>query len=164
MHRALISRAALTLLSFAGGCFDGEGQQGGAAPGEPVFPADLEAYREARPCAFSHDHELIFVRVLADPLAYDTYTRFEEPYPVGATIVKLSYDDEECTDLVDYTAMKKLATGQNPEGGDWWWQRVALDRSVVEEGAPVSCLDCHREHCSPPYGYDLTCKPEASEF
>lgn len=105
------------------------------------------------------------MRVVADAAAFDPYTLFDRPYPVGATIVKLEFDDEGCTGPVaQYSAMKKTEPNGNPAGGDWWWQRVDADRAVLEEGAPVRCLDCHTAHCAEPYGMDLTCKPEASEL
>jgi hypothetical protein len=136
--------------------------EAGSGP-SPVFPADVaERYQEMRDCRHSHEHELRYIRVLVSESAREPYARLspEAPYPVGATLVKLEYDDPECMELLEYTAYRKLEPGANPEGDDWLWQRVSREREVVEEGAPWRCVGCHRAHCAPPYGYDLTCAEE----
>jgi len=130
---------------------------------KPVFEAGFErSYREMRDCRVSHEHDLHSIRVLASPSAQEPYAALspDVPYPEGATLVKLEYDDEECNELVLYTAYRKLAPDTNLVGGDWWWQRVSPDRKVIEEGAPWRCLNCHTVHCAPPYGFDLTCAEE----
>jgi len=140
------------------------GSDAGDAP-EPraVFPADFaETYREIRDCRNSHEHELHYIRVQVSEDAEAPYAALspDVPYPPGATLVKVEYDDEECRTLVGYTAYRKLAPGENPEGGDWWWQKLDAEQHVLEEGAPWRCLNCHMVHCAPPYGYDLTCAEE----
>jgi len=130
---------------------------------QPVFPADLErTYTELRGCRESHEHELHFIRVLVSPSAIEPYQALSPdlPYPEGATLVKLEYDDDACSELVLYTAYRKLAPNANLAGGDWLWQRVGPERDVIEEGAPWRCINCHTYHCAPPYGYDLTCAEE----
>jgi hypothetical protein len=141
------------------------GHDGG--PGEPVpravFPADVaESYREVRDCRNSHEHELHYIRVLVSHDAEVPYEALspEQPYPVGATLVKLEYDEEGCETLLGYTAYRKLPKGEHPAGGDWWWQKLDEEQNVLEEGAPWRCLNCHTVHCAPPYGYDLTCAEE----
>lgn len=129
----------------------------------PVFPADVERrYREVRNCRSSHEHELHYIRVLVSASAEEPYAALSPdlPYPVGATLVKLEYDDELCELLIGYTAYRKLEPGENPPGGDWWWQKLDAERAVIEEGAPWRCVNCHTVHCAPPYGYDLTCAEE----
>ena len=129
----------------------------------PVFPEDFEAsYIEMRDCRHSHEHELRYIRVLASPTAREPYAALtpEVPYPVGATLVKLEYDDEGCETVVGYTAMRKQPEGTVPAGKDWMWQKLTVDREVTEGGAPRVCIDCHREHCAPPNGYDLSCAEE----
>jgi hypothetical protein len=128
-----------------------------------VFPADFEArYLEMRDCRHSHEHELRYIRVFASESAQASYAALspEAPYPPGATLVKIEYDDEACSTELQYTAMQKLGAGENRAGGDWLWQRVSLEREVLEEGAPVRCINCHAVHCAPPYGYDLSCAEE----
>lgn len=144
------------MLALAG-CGDGE-----TGP-QPVFPDDAELqWAEMRDCRHSHEHELRRIRVFASPDAEAPYAALspDVPYPVGAVLVKLEYDDADCSQLLGYTAFEKLPPGSAPEAGDWLWQRVDLDRKVVEEGAIIRCINCHEEHCAPPYGYDLTCAEE----
>lgn len=134
-----------------------------AAVAEPVFPAHFAAHwREMRDCRFSHEHELRNIRVLVSPDAEAPYAALspDTPYPVGATLVKIEYDDSECAVPIEYTAVRKLAPGENPAGGDWRWQRVSVEREVTEDGAPWRCINCHTVHCAPPMGYDLTCAEE----
>lgn len=129
----------------------------------PVFPSNIErTYQEMRDCRQSHEHELHYIRVLASPSAQAPYTALspDMPYPVGATLVKVEYDDEDCSERVLYTAYRKLALGENPIGNDWLWQRVSPEREVLEQGAPWRCINCHSYHCAPPNGYDLTCAEE----
>ena len=135
--------------------------------GEPeraaVFPADvMDSYREVRDCRNSHEHELHYIRVLVSQDAEAPYAALspDEPYPVGATLVKAEYDEEGCETLLGYTAYKKLEKGEHEAGGDWWWQKLDAEQKVIEEGAPWRCLNCHMVHCAPPYGYDLTCAEE----
>lgn len=140
----------------------GMGCDGSTGP-QPVFPADAErAWAEIRDCRHSHEHELRHIRVFASPTAAEPYQALspDVPYPVGATLVKLEYDDAACTDLLGYTALQKLEPGAQPAAGDWLWQRVSADRQVIEEGVLSRCIGCHEEHCTPPYGYDLTCAEE----
>src|SRR5688500_15300847 len=85
-------------------------------PTEGPFPADYElAWREARvPCTLSHDHELRYIRVFANDLAFEPYTKHEEPYPVGARLLKAEYNDAECSELLSFVLMEKLAPGMAP--------------------------------------------------
>lgn len=132
-----------------------------AKPEQAVFPANFrDTYQEARDCRPSHDHDLRYVRVFASPDAYDTYKQQEGTYDPGAILVKEEYDDRACANLVEYTALLKLAPGTDPPNDDWKWQRTTLDRRPIDrEGeVPDRCIECHRWHCgAPPYGLDLTC-------
>jgi len=159
----------LTLAAACGddqpGADDAGGADGGSDAGpEPSFPADYAAsYVEMRDCRFSHEHALRYIRVLASESAREPYAALsaDRPYPVGAVLLKLEHDDENCSELVEYTSLEKLEPGENPAGGDWLWQRVNTQREVVENGAPWTCVACHTSHCSPPdTGYDLTCAEE----
>jgi hypothetical protein len=127
----------------------------------PRFPADFaQTYLEMRNCRHSHEHELRHIRVFASPGAQLPYKNLHlaTPYPEGATLVKLEYELAGCNpaDLVEYTVMYKGKGGE----GDWFWQRVSVDRMVDEEGTLRDCINCHRVHCSPPFGYDLSCAEE----
>lgn len=163
-RRASLTRRAIPLLVLASLSCNGEPDAGP----KPVFPTDLSGWAERRPCAFTHEHELRYIRVVCDELADVPYQELSEDYPYaeGATIVKLEYDDENCTELLGYTAMQKQAAGYSDTGRDWRWQRVTVDREVVEDGELETCITCHRFHCTPPEcgyegcGYDLTCGEE----
>lgn len=130
----------------------------GVAPvAAPLFPADVEeAFEEARDCRRSIDHDLSFVRVFADATAHGPYTTRAEPFPAGATLVKVQYADEECVDVVGFVAMQKRVTGEAPDSGDWIWQRASAERGVLEHGDLQSCVFCH-SGCNVAGGYDWTC-------
>jgi len=153
--------AVLVALGIAAAC-GGDTEPPGP---EPAFPEDfLLNWEELRDCRHSHEHELRHIRVFADPLAAPSYRALspEVPFPVGATLVKLEYDFAGCEeqDLLEYTVMHKREPGFAPDANDWLWQRVSLDRQVIEHGAPMHCVFCHTVHCPPPYGYDLACDEE----
>lgn len=154
-------RYALLLLLVA--C-DDEPTPADAGPA-PAFPADYRShYEELRDCRPSHEHELNHIRVFASPSANEPYRRLSPdfPYPVGALLVKEEYELEGCRpeDFKGYTVMVKEAPGYAPEAGDWRWQQVTANREVVEEGTIGRCIYCHRFHCAPPLGYDLSCAEE----
>ena len=125
----------------------------------PSFPADYAAsYAEVRNCRKSADHELDFVRVLADPAALGPYTDRASPFPDGAVVLKEQYDpgDETCSGpIAQWTVMLKNHGATERLG--WDWQRVAADRHVVQTNTP-SCFACH-EGCTgaASTGYDSTC-------
>lgn len=125
----------------------------------PIFPADFaDSWQEARDCRFSHDHELRSIRVFADVDAFEPYTQWSKPFPVGATLVKLEYDDDQCQNLIGFSAMQKLESGAAPDDYDWKWQKLDAKRRVDESGdIPTRCVTCHRYHCREPYGFDLAC-------
>ncbi len=134
-----------------------------APPTAAIFPVEAPTtWREVRDCRHSHEHELNHIRVLADDAAYDPYLLWNAPFPVGATLLKLEYDDAACSHLIRYTAMKKLAKGSDLARGDWQWQ-AASPSLIVEEHAKVSqCVGCHKVHCREDNktGFDLTCAEE----
>jgi len=142
----------LAVVAFSG-CDDSEQQ--------PRFPENFQqTYLEMRTCRHSHEHELRHIRVFASPEAQLPYRTLKvgTPFPPGATLVKLEYQLAGCNpaDLLQYTVMHKGPGGE----GDWLWQRVSVERRVEEEGTPRRCINCHTVHCSPPFGYDLSCAEE----
>lgn len=146
--------------AFSGGCGDGGGP---TAPEAIEFPQDLTStWTEMRDCRHSHEHELRYIRVFASPSAEVPYASLDPatPYPVGALLVKAEYDDAECASPIGYTFMQKLEEGASEAGQDWLWQRQDMDRNVLESGAPPRCVTCHKHHCAPPNGYDLSCAEE----
>lgn len=140
----------------------------GPDPIEPVFPADISSWHQARGCRFSHEHELAYINVLVDAAAEEPYRELSPdfPYPIGATLVKPAYLDEDCTTITGYTAMQKISENTAPDGTGWRWQRLNADREVLEDGVIGSCITCHAHHCTPGQcgtpdcGYDLTCNEE----
>lgn len=124
--------------------------------------AFMQSYLEMRDCRHSHEHDLRYIRVFASASAQLPYAilNASAPYPVDAHIVKLEYDDADCQNVLGMTSMRKLERGRNPSGYDWNWQKLTAAGEVLEEGAPQRCLFCHKHHCAPPWGFDLTCAEE----
>ena len=71
-------------------------------------------------------------------------------------MLKAEHDDQECTDLVAITAMRREA-GFDPESADWHWQRANADGTVIEDGKLAECSSCHSDCGIPPDGFDWTC-------
>jgi Cytochrome P460 len=142
---------ALLWLAVAAGC-------GSDVAAE--FPADYATtYLEVRGCRPSGDHDLHSIRVLADPLAWPTYTRRDAPFAEGAVVLKEEYDfaDRTCAGpIVEWTVMRRLAGDQGDKTAGWAWQRVAADRSVTSEDEP-RCIGCHQRCGQSPDGHDGTC-------
>jgi hypothetical protein len=135
----------------------------GGCPGDPVtpevvFPEDYDAtYREVRDCRRSIDHDIRYVRVLADPAAYEPYVGRTLPFPVGAVVLKLEYIDEGCTDLDRFSVMRREEPGfGGPEYMDWYFQRVNLRREVIVDNEE-RCTRCHSECVLVMGGYEGTC-------
>lgn len=149
---ALVAGLLLAIL----GCPAPPGDDGGL-DADPIFPADVEtAFTEARECRTSIDHDLRHFKVFTDALAQGPYANRDAPFPEGATVVKVEYADEGCTDVVGYTAMKKLAEGSDSNALDWHWQQTEADRRVLEDGSVQRCYTCHRT-CEAPEGWEHTC-------
>ena len=119
-----------------------------------MFPADYDAtYREVRNCRRSIDHDNMFIRVLADPVAYQPYLDRTAPLPVGSIVLKEEYADETCTDLARFAVMRKENEGFDALSGDWYFQQVNLRREVIDDHNER----CYRCHTSCPTGFDSTC-------
>jgi hypothetical protein len=145
---------ALLALVAAASC----GGDDGAAPA--MISADyVDTFTEVRDCRRSIDHDLEFVRILADADALAPYRDRDAAFPVGSIIVKEQYldNDDDCSgEIVRYTAMRKLEDGADPDFLDWEWEGVDLDFGVVEDEDPIGCASCH-ESCEEPEGYLNTC-------
>lgn len=153
MRRWLLALAVAVV-----GCDDDSGDEGIDA--EPFYPADFEAaYSEVRPCMPSGDHDLNNVRILVDAAAMGPYVERVDPFPVDAVVVKAEYDfgDTACAGEISFvTVMKKLAAGSSPDTLDWAWQKVSVEREVLEEDTP-RCISCHTGCGVPPDGHDGVC-------
>lgn len=135
------------------------GQQPAQAGPDPVFPADYAAsYTLVRDCRKSGDHELDFIRVLADADALGPYQDRSTPFPDGAVVLKEQYDVSDATcsgPIVKWTVMQKDAAQAARLG--WDWQSVDAKRRVLTSN-DSACFGCH-EGCTgaPAVGYDHTC-------
>lgn len=130
------------------------------AGAEPLFPEDYEAsYTEVRDCRGSGDHDLHNIRILVDPTALAPYDDRQQPFPVGAVVIKEEYDfgDLDCSGALEqWTVMQKLEPDSSPQTLDWAWQRVDAERRVVGEDSD-RCISCHQGCGRPPDGHDWTC-------
>lgn len=128
---------------------------------EPDFPADYaSSYVEVRDCRASADHDLNYVRMLADPAALAPYQNRDAPFPVGAVVLKEEYEfgDTDCSGPISqWTVMRRLETGAAPTTLDWAWQRVDAERTIVGEDTP-RCYGCHAGcGTAAEGGYEGTC-------
>jgi hypothetical protein len=126
------------------------------------FPKDyLSTYTEVRDCRNSSDHDLRFIRVLANPIAYDTYINRDGPFPTGSILLKEERDESTTCmgPITSITAAKKLPDGSSPETLDWEWQRVDPETLLDVTEDESRCYNCH-SGCpsdSNPGGYLYTC-------
>ncbi|MCA9729142.1 MAG: cytochrome P460 family protein [Candidatus Eisenbacteria bacterium] len=120
------------------------------------FPEDFEqSYTMVRDCRGpSHDHADSYVTVWADPSSAQSYLEGDYPFPVGAVIVKVLHTDASCAVVRQYDVMKKGPAGTAPDRGDWLWQEVRPDRTVLSQGVQQVCVSCH-VGCAA--GRDYTC-------
>lgn len=144
--RVAMSSLAIALVAALVACAD-----------EPRFPADYAStYTEVRDCRRSADHDLHYIRVLADPDALAPYRDRTGDFPAGSIILKEEYDfsDGDCTgDILEWTLMEKTASSARL---GWDWQRVNADRSIKSDNSTL-CSNCH-SNCTPDMnGYDSTC-------
>ncbi len=150
--RATAARAA-TLACALVACDPSETEPPPAA----VFPQDWQAsYTEVRDCRRSGDHDLNYVRILADAAALAPYQKRDAPFPDGAVVLKIEFADPECTDTSGFTAMRREA-GFDAPNGDWHWQRLDATETVTEDGKLDRCIGCHTSCGAPPDGHDSTC-------
>jgi hypothetical protein len=108
-------------------------------------------FSEVRSCRRSIDHDLRFVRVLANPGAMNAYQGRSVPFEPGAIVVKEEYDgaDSVCHGPVQgWTVMRRDQTG-------WGFQRLTSARQVSP--ADPRCASCHAACGVPPDGYEGTC-------
>ena len=103
-----------------------------------MVPADFRtAWAEVRPCQESAEHDLQFVRVRADAVAAATYgSGGGGALPDGTTVVKEEFLDPGCRTPRGLTAMRK-------EAGAWRWQKLSVEREVLEDGDLRKCASCH---------------------
>ncbi len=148
---ALLAFAALAAAAVSCGGDDRPGQPPGP---EPFFPLDFaNTYVETRDCRLSADH-FPNVRVYVNPSSATAYVDSVNPLPEGTVCVKPMYNDDSCTVVIRYEAMRKGPPGTAPATGDWEWQVVDASGSVTESGQIARCVSCHTL-CKGPR--DFTC-------
>ena len=124
---------------------------------DPLFPESYQTdWSMVRDCRRSIEHDLSYVRIWADEAAAAPYQAREGTLPVGSTLLKEEFDDEECTDLIGFTLMRR-EEGFAPTRGDWHWQEVTFDREVVLDGAEFTCFHCHADCGGMDTAFDWTC-------
>ena len=166
------------IVLLVSGC--GESGGGGGMPGTGVstdtilFPANYQtSYTPARSCRGpSIDHAglagAIQVYINLESLVdeYNDLPALGQELPVGTVLVKEVYMTSDCSGaILEWVAMEKEAPGYNPVGGDWYWQSVAPDRTILrgEDGIVDRCIMCHdgsQGTCvgfGDMNGYDYTC-------
>lgn len=143
--------ALLALFAFA--CAD----DGGTEVEPLIFPLDFAStYPVVRDCRGTVDHGFGFkIAVSVNPNAQAAYVNGAYPLPVGTTLVKSLYEDDEgCTSPSGYSVMKKIrATNGEASPDDWSWQET--DALGVPRAITVGkCTSCHA-NCT--NGRDMTC-------
>jgi len=133
------------------------GDDGGTKPPgtDLIFPENfLDTYVLVRDCRFSTEHDGLQIRVYCNPEDAARYTDGNYPFPEGCTLVKIESSDENCTQVVRYSAMRRLADGAASSVGNWEWQRVDADFKAITETPASGCFSCHAG-CT--HGRDFTC-------
>lgn len=129
----------------------------------PVFPAHYrDTFTQVRNCRFSIEHGGVSIRVLASPLAVQPYLEEANPLPLGSIVVKEEFSGPDCSleDLIRWRVMRKEAPGFDADDGDWHWQWVEADRTVLLNDK-TTCIACHlAPEC---VGRDYMCTEGGSE-
>jgi len=79
-------------------------------------------------------HEVFVNKNIYDALPVD------EEVPYGSILVKENYNASR--ELDKFTVMAKVE-GYSPEHNDWFWAAIAPDGTILAEGEPQGCLNCH---------------------
>lgn len=100
-------------------------------------------YTHVVECAFSPAHDSSFVEVYVSPGAETEYVNGAAEMPAGSVCVIILRSEDCAGDIIRYEAMKKGAPGSDSTSGDWEWQAVRTDLSVIESGQIERCATCH---------------------
>lgn len=153
-----MTRGTVMALAFSTAC-SGAGEGGSEAKEAAFFPENYQqSYVEVRGCRKSGDHDLAFVRVLADEDAAGPYLDRTSEFSEASVVLKEEYDfgDATCSgELLGWTAMRRNAAATEQLG--WDWQRVSSQRTVTASSTG-RCQSCHAACTgSPGVGYVYTC-------
>ncbi len=116
----------------------------GCPPGA-IFPANYrDTYKEVRDCRFSIEHDGVNIRVLTNPESEAAYLNNNNPMPVGSIVIKEEFGGGNCNDanLLRWRVMKKEAPGFDSEDGDWRWQWLNRDGTIIFNDK-ATCIGCH---------------------
>jgi hypothetical protein len=124
------------------------------APGsDAFFPSNFRtAYDRVRDCRLSVEHDLVHIVVYSDPDSTDRYLNEDYPFESGAVIVKEEFADEECSERIGFTVMRKAEAGEHEDTLGWEWQSLDANRVLVPSNV-AQCTTCH----SPCNARDYTC-------
>lgn len=149
--------SALSLVFLALAAWGCGGDDDPGPPVEPFFDVATvkTAWPEVRDCRLSIEHDAVNITVYTDPASESAYVDGVYPFAEGTIIVKAEHDDSACTELLGFTAMRKLAPGAAPEVGDWEWQRMDAEGNVYESGSIMRCAVCHQS-CAEQSDYACT--------
>jgi hypothetical protein len=118
-----------------------------------LFPEDFaQSYVKVHDCRRSIEHDLSQVEVYADPTSADRYLEGSYPFAAGSVVVKVEYADDDCTELLGYTAMQRAREGEPSAMEGWFWQHLDKNRKSLHAD-PNKCVACHSS-CS---DRDFTC-------
>lgn len=126
--------------------------------GTPIFPLSYRnTFVEVRSCRFSIEHGGVSMRIVANPIGAQAYRDGANPMPVGSIVIKEEYNHSDCSDdnrLARWSVMVKKQPGFDPDDGDWQWQWVRRDRTILADDK-AACINCHRH--APCLPRDLMC-------
>ncbi|NNE42967.1 MAG: hypothetical protein HKN12_02050 [Gemmatimonadetes bacterium] len=112
-------------------------------PVDPVFPSDFAtSFTEVRDFRSGVPHPS-FLRVYANSVGAADYTAGNYPLPEGTVLVKEIYNDPAGSDVFGWVVMQKREAGFSSGSGDWYWQEVDSDRTVLDDGSITNCIGCH---------------------
>jgi hypothetical protein len=115
---------------------------------ESIVPGDYASrFVRVRNCRGTIEHAgtaVSFITVYVNPESALQYQANANPLPANTIVVKEEHDDPACNELTAWSVMKK-EPGYDSAHGDWYWQRVMSNGSVVEDGQVERCINCH-EH------------------
>lgn len=123
----------------------GDGGDGGTTPEpeDPLFPENFaSSYTEVRDFRSGVPHPS-FLRVYANSVGAADYTAGNYPLPEGSILVKEIYGDPAGSSIFGWVVMQKREPGFATSTGDWYWQEVDNDRTVLDSGVIQSCTGCH---------------------
>jgi hypothetical protein len=104
---------------------------------ERFFPLDAPSkWQEVRGCRFSIEHPT-HIRVFADAVMAAPYKNAKYPLPAGGVVVKGEYEDEKCSKLARFTAMRKR------DDGGWDYQQATAEGKVEVKSSGCASAGCH---------------------